>query len=152
LTVLDLVAAGAAGARLRILLLARTAGEWWERLPSRLHGPAKPLALSAGRFELLPDGAAPGDPEEAFRGAVLASAAALRGEQDGASRPDLADPLFGNVLFVHASALLALEPRSTRRDLRSRDELLAGVLGREDASRWHPSWKARELPLDPLVR
>jgi tetratricopeptide (TPR) repeat protein len=111
---------------LRLLLLARTAGEWWAELLRRegsvgeLLGEEAPLALESlepSRDAIFHEAA------QAFarrRGEVAADVVA----------PDLADPRYARVLYVHMAALAAMEGRAV-----PVDALMKGTLDREE-QRW----------------
>ncbi|HPM24752.1 MAG TPA: serine protease, partial [Phycisphaerae bacterium] len=93
--------------RLRIVLLARDVGDWWRAL-LQLDDDVRYL-LSAHEpttLNPLPLG-------EQLREAVFTHAAAqfaaLRGKPQPAAQPNLSDPLFGRMLYVHAAALAAVE-------------------------------------------
>lgn len=111
---------------LRILLLARTSGEWWSDL-LREDGPATnvlrldpPLAL--GSLEL--------SREEIFRTAAHAFAERLDASPGDVAAPDLSDARHAEILYVHMAALAAVEKRSTRAS-----ELVEATLDREE-QRW----------------
>ena len=146
----DAVAAGD-GPELRVLLLARSAGEWWQQLLdeadyqlSQVLEAAAPIGL--GLLE------APGGPDELFSEAVIAFADRL-----GLAHPDarlVMDDPQAVILMVHAAALLAvLDHASTggeRVQPSSAAGVLIGLLGHE-ARYWHQSAVARGLILDSSV-
>jgi tetratricopeptide (TPR) repeat protein len=105
----DLLAAAGgdgAGPKVRVLLLARSAGEWWEQL---IAGSGSALSETLAAVSPLTLGSlrGPGGPDEVFRHAVAAFAAALgAGCPAGARLPSVGpDPV---VLVIHAAALLAV--------------------------------------------
>jgi hypothetical protein len=100
----------AARVRLRILLLARTAGSWWQGLASKLarFGIAGTDAIA---MRELPAGSA-------ARAGMYAAArdrfAEIFGvaEASAIGRPDLDDPVFGLTLTVHMRALVDVDAAS----------------------------------------
>ncbi|MCX5357324.1 hypothetical protein OG864_00815 [Streptomyces sp. NBC_00124] len=116
--VLDAAATGGSGAALRILLLARSAGEWWGDLEESLRdgssacSPAEPIAL--GPLETAEEGR-----QEAFRDAAvdLARRLSVMSASSGTNweriashlrSPDVHREAFDSVLALHMSALAAL--------------------------------------------
>ena len=102
---LDDVAADEDGPDLRVVLLARSAGEWWQQLLASVEELAAALLEASALVRLGPVRAA-GGLQEVFGDAVTAFA-----EEMGVERPDarlvLSDP-DPVVLVVHAAALLAV--------------------------------------------
>ena len=93
----------------RMLLLARDGGEWWDNLASTnsfcealLSGPA-----TTGPFRLLPLYAEHQDRQQAFNNALKAFARILQVEKPGIT-PELVGDQFQRPLFVQMAALLAL--------------------------------------------
>jgi hypothetical protein len=133
------------------VLLARTAGEWWQQMLASAEEQAASLLMAAMPLPLGPV-RAPGGPREVFDDAVTAFARSL-----GAGRPDarlaLADP-DPVVLVVHAAALLAvvddLSGASPRQQAVSGPEVLEGLLGHE-ARYWARIAAGRGLVLDLSV-
>ena len=147
---LDDVAAYQDGPELRVLLLARSAGEWWQQLLAVVDERAVPLLEAAALITLGPVSTA-GNPQEVFDCAVTAFAQKL-----GTERPDasmvLADP-DPPILEVHAAALLAVvdhalgaQPHQTA----SGPEALDGLLIHE-ARYWVRTAAGRGLDLDTSV-
>ncbi|HKS40927.1 MAG TPA: DUF3856 domain-containing protein [Blastocatellia bacterium] len=93
----------------RMLLLARDGGEWWDNLPSR--DPQCEALLSgyatSGPFKLQPLYAAEHDRQVAYRKAIEAFAQALGGSAPD-TVPDLLGEHFERPLYVQMAALLAL--------------------------------------------
>ena len=139
------------GPDLRVALLARSAGEWWQQL---LNGAEYELSqvLEAAAPIVLGPLSTGGGQQDIFDEAVTAFADRLE-----VSRPDatlgLTDPN-AVVLVVHAAALLAvLDHASTDGGSgrpRTASEILAGLLAHE-ARYWHKSAVARGLIVDPSV-
>ena len=148
---LDDVAADHDGPDLRVVLLARSAGEWWQQLladaEERTAGmlePAVPLPLGPVR--------AAGGMQEVFNDAVAAFAEEM-GTERPAARLVLSDP-DPVVLVVHAAALLAVidyaigaEPPD---QAVSAQEVLEALL-RHEARYWTRSAAGRGLDLDLSV-
>ena len=133
--------------QLRVMLLARAVGEWWDRLPEVhrdledfITGPAVgiPFRLPAVNPEAR-------QRETLFREATGAFAAAL-GRSERPAPPDLSADHFGQVLFIHLAALAALAGQ--------RPETAAGLLDatlRREARYWRQSVDDLGLP-DPARR
>ena len=137
--------------RLRILLLARRAGEWWQRVLADCDSSTAGLVAGNRRIVLGPL-CAPSDDALAFQQAVAAFAAKL-----GVAKPRISLPpgLAGETpLVVHAQALLAVlsvEPgaRSSRaRHQVDRAQILDQLLIHE-ASYWQHSLAKNDLTLAP---
>ncbi len=134
---------------LRVLLLARSAGEWWRQL---LDGADYRLSQVLEDTEPLPLGPLAGGQQGLFDDAVTAFADRL-----GVARPQarlmLNDP-DAVVLVVHAAALLAVLDHASAGSgsgrVYSAADVLTGLLGHE-ARYWHKSAQARGLILDPSV-
>ena len=145
------VAAGDGGPDLRVLLLARSAGEWWQQLPASAEEQAAVLLEAACRCCW-----ARCAPRAARRRFSLMrwprSPAGL-----GVARPDGAlalaepDPV---VLVVHAAALLAVVDHATGArpsdQAASGSEVLEGLLGHESRY-WARTAAGRGLDLDLSV-
>ena len=141
-------AAGWDGPDMRILLLARGSGEWWQRLATGAEDRVARL-LEAAPVPLGPL-EAPGGPAELFSEALTAFAGKL-----GVARPDARLVLEGPepvVLVVHAAALLTvLDHDSGGQEVRSPGEVLGRLLAHE-ARYWARSAAARGLGLDAVVQ
>jgi tetratricopeptide (TPR) repeat protein/glycosyltransferase involved in cell wall biosynthesis len=96
--------------RVRIMLVAREAGGWGERLAEKYPGIEGFLTGRAvsGPYRLPPIPAEQHDRETIFREALGAFADKLGIEASGIFCPELSAPHFGEVLFIHMSALSAL--------------------------------------------
>ena len=144
------VAAAQGGARLRILLLARSAGEWWQRLLDGLPDDVSDLAVGHAPVMLGPVAATPD--QAAVFAEALAAFAELRGIPCPDARPWAADP-DAVVLVVHAAALLAVldAEAGTGGSGVAGGEALAGVL-RHERRYWQQTLE-RRVPggLDPDV-
>ncbi len=102
---LDDVAADEDGPQLRVVLMARSAGEWWQQLLANADELTAAL-LEASALVALGPVLAAGGPQEVFEDAVTAFAQKLEVERPDA-RLALSDP-DPLVLVVHAAALLAV--------------------------------------------
>jgi hypothetical protein len=142
--------AGKEGAGVRVLLVARSAGEWWDQL-----GAGQPAvwdltqAAKAAEFALPAEVAADVTDAEVVARAVRAFARALE-------LPERAVHLSGDsgtgsqrVLDLHAAALVALlsepEPGPVRVDLRT----VLGELLRHETRLWYDSARAARLGEGP---
>jgi len=148
---LDDVAADQNGPDLRTVLLARSAGEWWQQLLAGAEGPTAELLEARAPVMLGPVRAA-GGPQELFGDAVAAFAQKL-----GVSRPDVRlvlsdpDPV---VLVVHAAALLAVVDCAG--GIRPPVQAVSGLqvleaLLRHEARYWARSAAGRGMDLDVSV-
>jgi tetratricopeptide (TPR) repeat protein len=123
---------------LRVLLLARRTGEWWERLlVQRLGGDAD--AAFAYRMAKESDRELPAVDdsvqarERAFRAAAAAFALRMGCAVDDLPVPDMTQELFEQILFVHLAALSALDgERSLIEGSVVRADLLKHALQREE--------------------
>jgi len=113
-------AALASASRVRVVLVARSLGDWWTNLRYQqgrfgdfLNG------RRATRFEITPVAHQVAERGETYQSAAKAFAAALGLTLDEVDVPDLESPLYDRVLFVHLSALSDVlgEPSRTQRDL-----------------------------------
>lgn len=144
------IAVDAVGPDVRVVLLARGSGEWWQRLVS---GSAERVArLLAMPPLLLGPIAVEGGPDALFAEALTVFADKLK-----VVRPDvrlgLTDP-DSLVLVIHAAALLAVldHSRGSGGDTpRSAAEVLDGLLDHEGRY-WVQSAAARGLDLDVAVQ
>ena len=119
--------------QLKVLMLARSGGEWWEQLEASADATVRSVARAAARVYLPPFSAEAARVSDIFHGAVAAFADAL-----GVAEPDEVEvdapggPL--PILVLHAAALLAVldlrdrsqqAPTRVVADARVLDELLA---------------------------
>jgi hypothetical protein len=146
---LDDVAADLGGPDIRVLLLARSAGEWWQTLLASAEEQAAAL-VEAAPLELGPVPAA-GGPQELFAEALAAFARRLQAECPDERLP-LADP-DPLVLVIHASALLTVLDHgggAGKRQVSSAMKVLEDLIGHE-ARYWVKSAAARGLTVDLSV-
>ena len=109
LDLLELLAGHRTDRAWRVVLLSRTAGDWWERLPAELlDSPAEPVVGAAIRHELEAAEPAPEDRRAAFAAAAGRFAEVLGRSGERIRTPDLADPRFGRPLFLQLAALSAV--------------------------------------------
>jgi hypothetical protein len=93
--------------RLRLVLLARNAGDWWADLLQR-EGAVKDLLGDHVPVELGPFAPAGAERDEAFRKAVARFAAELGEAAPSAPPPALEDPRYDRALYVGMAALAAV--------------------------------------------
>ena len=145
------VTSDADGPDLRVLLLARSAGEWWQQLISSCGYQLRELLAAIGPINLGPVSDRSRQ-SEVFNQALVAFADKLEIASPNAEIA-LADP-DAIVLVVHAAALLAVLEYayvgSAARTPGSRTEALAGLL-RHEARYWQQTQVARNLGLDAEV-
>jgi tetratricopeptide (TPR) repeat protein len=139
--------------RMRVLLLARRLGEWWDvLLPRQLH--AEPDALWAHNTAAA-HALEPVDDTVAGRARAFADAAAAFSARTGRGLselryPDLTKGIFEQILFVHLAALAAIEGEHDPLEGQVfRDDLLRGALARE-AVYWADTASAIGLKLGPV--
>jgi hypothetical protein len=149
-SMLSEVAADAAAPDVRVVLLARGLGEWWQRLAA--NSPEQVARLLVEPRVVLGPIQVDGGPAVLFDEALTAFADKL-----GIPHPSvplaLADPV-PVVLEVHAAALLAVLDHaqgSGAAPARSAAEVLDGLLGHESRY-WAQSATARGLDLDVAVQ
>jgi hypothetical protein len=127
------VAQRPANGTLRVLLLARNADEWWADLLRKdgavedLLRQEEPRALSS----VTPDR------EVIFREAVRAFAEARHGKAQEGAVPNLTDPRYQRVLYVHAAALATVEGDDVKID-----SLMEKILDHEERF-WREQLPAR---------
>ncbi len=93
--------------KVRVLLLARSIGDWWEAA-RRSDPDAQELTAHARAVELRPVPDGPDTRRAFFEAAGRAFAGRLGIEAPAAPAPDLADPGFGRPLFLAVAALAAV--------------------------------------------
>ena len=139
------------GPEVRVALLARSAGEWWQQLVAGAEGPAAALLEAHAPLMLGPVRAA-GGPQEIFAEALAAFAGKL-GTTCPNARLTVTDP-DPVVLVVHAAALLAVADQaagnSCEETVVSGEATLEGLL-RHEAGYWVRSAAGRGLELDVSV-
>ena len=148
---LDDVARDRDGPDIRVLLLARSAEEWWRGMLASMGRQAASLAGAAAPITLGPVPAARGT-REIFDDALTAFSRRLGVERPDASLPALdPDPV---VLVIHAAALLAVLDHATGapqgQQATSDSEVVEGLLRHEDRY-WKQSAAGRGLELDLSV-
>ena len=110
----------------RLILVSRRAGDWWEQFRN-IDGLVGNLMEGArDPRELRPLAPSATERVPLFRVAVAALASALA-KPEPSTRPTLDDPVFDRVLFIHIAALAALDGQQ----LRGRGELLEFALEHE---------------------
>ncbi|MFF0518418.1 tetratricopeptide repeat protein [Actinomadura nitritigenes] len=137
------------GLRVRLLLLARHAGEWWRQLVTG--HPVVERTLAQQVTPLPPLGDTAGGRAALFTTAAEHFAQALRrrGEHVGsappAPPPDLDDPRYGSVLTVHMTALVALLQAGADPVPTKTGETVEEVLLRHEERYWTNTATARGL-------
>jgi len=130
---------------IRLLLLARHAGRWWDSLPN-LASEAGPVFDEANAVVLAPLTLALRPRQVAFSAAVRPIARHL-GVSPAVPSPDLSDETFATLLFVHLQALTAVDPASGSGGGGSiSDQLMEQVIRREDDRFWQPTAAMMGLP------
>jgi tetratricopeptide (TPR) repeat protein len=133
--------------RLRVLLLARAAGFWWDAVQQRLDADCG-LPAAAGRLEPL---GAEEDRAGLYGTAVAHFAAALEASAAGlaAALPrGLAGPEFGLVLTVHMAALAAVDAARRGEAAPQDPARISAYLLKRERAHWQ-QWHARAE--DPLA-
>lgn len=149
LDVLELLAGHRLERPWRVVLLSRTAGDWWEeRLPGELRdSPAEVFVGAAPRHDLEAMEPALTDRADAFAAAEQAFAGALDKRATAVPSPDLSHPRYGRPLFLQMAALsTVLTPEDERAGPTEPSTLLADALVRERAY-WRASATAKGLEL-----
>ncbi|MEU4559494.1 tetratricopeptide repeat protein [Actinoplanes sp. NPDC023936] len=135
------------GARVRVLLLARSDGYWWpalaDRVDSDLGVPADQLALPALAADSSDDRLA------LFSTAANRFAAALDLEHPPATwpAPDLATDAFGQVLAVHMSALATVDATRHGQVPPTRQGAVSAYLLRREQGYWQHLHTRAEAPI-----
>ena len=140
--------------RLRVVLLARHVGEWWDAvLPRRLSDlDAKWAYSEASVHWLSPVDDTVAEREQAFDAAAAAFAVRMSRDATQLPRPDLAEQVFEQILFIHLAALSALTgERATPKGAVLRDDLLTVARERE-ALYWADTLRGGELQLGAVVQ
>ena len=147
-SLLAVLADGQAGPNIRILILARSAGDWWETLVSGSEGRLSET-LAAGRVISLGALSAPSDQHEVYRQALTAFSDELGAQFQELELPRLQPDAL--VLTVHATALLAvLDSHSDESADKRADDVLAGLLDHE-ARYWQQTSAGYGLALSPTA-
>lgn len=120
--------------RVRLMLLARGVGDWWETARQTGEGVGDVLMGPATEdpIRLGPVGVSPEFREEEFRRAATAFARRLGRELPDGASPDLSAPIFERALLLHACALFAVLDIPFRKTRTSTaDPFLEALWGRE---------------------
>ena len=146
------VASDTSGPDMRVVLLARSAGEWWQQLITGVEYPVRELLARVDPMILGPLTTGAVSQQEVFDDAVAEFAARLK-----LPRPHSAGPSVGAdavVLVQHAAALLAVlndgKGASDAELPQERSDVIAGLL-RHEAGYWQNSARARGLDLESAV-
>lgn len=139
----------ASGGPVRVLLLARNAGDWWRQtVPDAVarSGAAAAAVNTALTLPLTPLASDLADRRAAFLEAARAFQARLApgAAQTEPDVPDLSGPAFERILFVHLAARRAVEDGAAGPG--EADDLLAWALDREGRY-WRSTAAATEPPL-----
>jgi hypothetical protein len=138
----------------RLLLLARDGGDWWDRLADGAKDDAAVAALlrrpstKTGPYRMSEEPIEPEARSALFQEALDSFARAKRRDIPGTATPDLSADHFGQMLFVHLAALATLRGSEAIGDR----ELLDMAIGHERAYWLHLLEGARleEALLDPM--
>jgi tetratricopeptide (TPR) repeat protein/glycosyltransferase involved in cell wall biosynthesis len=120
--------------KVRLLLLARDGGDWFDRLADGARDPAVAAILRSpstktGPFRMSEEPIEPEARAAVIEEALAAFAEAKQRPTKTVSIPDLSADHFGQILFIHLAALAALRGSTTTDD----GELLDMALGHERA-------------------
>ncbi|WP_295384312.1 toll/interleukin-1 receptor domain-containing protein [uncultured Thiodictyon sp.] len=119
--------------QIRIMLLAREGGDWWDQLADGAAADQVAATLlrspstKTGPYRMTRADVPPDLRAEVFSEAIRALAQARSIPVTGTEPPDLSADHFGNILLIHFAALARLRGFESSRDI----ELLDGVLGHE---------------------
>jgi tetratricopeptide (TPR) repeat protein len=143
------LAAGSGDPMVRVVLLARSAGEWWSKLVAGADYRVGEMLTAVSPVAVGPV-AELGSPDEVCAAALAAFAGRI-----GVPVPDARLVLGGGVpvLVVHAAALLMVLDQASpvpETEPASTPEVLDGLL-RHEARYWHQQAIAQALVLDPSV-
>jgi tetratricopeptide (TPR) repeat protein len=120
----------------RVLMVARSAGFWWDTLRSRAEGD---LGADAAAQPLPPLAARP-DRDELFRTArrCFADAMQVTGTDDLPVPPALSiDDAFAHILTVHMAALVAVDAHRHGDKAPTQPHALSAYLLRRERAHWH---------------
>jgi tetratricopeptide (TPR) repeat protein len=137
--------------RVRIVLLAREGGDWWERLADASENDHVVSAIlrsyktKTGPYRLVGESIEQQDRRNIFNQALEDFAVFKKSDIAAISPPELSADLYSNPLFIHLAALEALRGQNSIDD----KELLGMALGHE-RSYWRKLLIAANLP-DPLL-
>ena len=144
--IVHLVVAGqhaSPGHKVRIMLLAREAGDWWQQLLTARKDTEAFFAGSAvtGPYRMPPISVNRAEREAVFQDSLVAFAQRLGLDYAEITPPDLSARHFEDVLFIHMSALAALDGE--------RPETESGLLDatlRHERDYWEQAAQAQGLP------
>jgi hypothetical protein len=128
--------------KIRILLLSRAAGEWWqlvhddEQAGGVLQGLQEGGPIALGALELTEAGR-----RKAFDSAVEHFAQELGRKVPKKIRVKLAAPYYNNILWVHMAALLAIEGEQTQGEYAILDQVL-----RRERRYWSQTAETYRIP------
>lgn len=128
--------------QVRIMLLARDAGEWWDRLTID-YPTIEPFLTGramSGPYRIPEIPLGEQNREIIFREALAAFAKRLKKNPAGIHPRDLSAPHFANVLFIHLAAMAALSGERPE----TATTLMEATLRRERRY-WHEAARAQEL-------
>jgi hypothetical protein len=134
--------------RVRIVLMARGADDWWEQLKTEREGVRELLSGPATQwFSLGPLALTPEDRAESYRLALRTFADRLKPEKSPSDDPpeDLGSKIFERVLLLHMSALAAIDGVQVKGD----QGILDYVLLRERGF-WSERTEAKGLSQDTV--
>lgn len=134
---------GSKAHRVRIMLLARDAGEWWNRLATD-HPSIEPFLTGravSGPYRIPEVPLGEQNRESIFHEALEAFAKRLNKAHAGILPPDLSASHFANVLFIHLAAMASLSGERPETAI----SLLEATLRRERRY-WHDAARAQGLP------
>jgi tetratricopeptide (TPR) repeat protein len=94
--------------RWRVLLVARTTGDWWPYLPTQVHGEAEAVVKTATTYELPAIEPSLEGRQAAFEEAAGHFGRLLDRSSEAIGEPDLSDRRFDRPLWLHMAALSAL--------------------------------------------
>ena len=120
--------------KVRLLLLARDGGDWWDSLAKDVKDPVvaailRRLSTKTGPFRMSEEPIEPEARSAVFEEALAAFAKEKELPVDGVATPDLSADHFGQMLFIHLAALAKLRGFTATGDR----ELLDMALGHERA-------------------
>jgi hypothetical protein len=114
--------------KIRIILLSRSAGDWWEMLKRSGNGVGYLISsYYPDKIELSNQDVKPEQRTDVFLKAAEALAEKRNLEKSEIITPDLNAPHFGTMLFIHLAAFAATEGKT----LHGRDELIDFIIQRE---------------------
>jgi tetratricopeptide (TPR) repeat protein len=135
----------------RIVLLSRSAGDWWEELPVALRdSPAEPFMGGATIHDLAPLVPALADRQDSFMEAARRFGEALGIEVGELSSPDLLSDRFGRPLFLQMAALSAVLAQGESPDPARQPVDFVGDALRRERAHWRATASASGLDLQDV--